>query len=111
MLLRRVQAIPSLAPMTLHPQIAALAGQMEDLAAFLRGQGDRRWSGRVELCAHLVADSNFAGVERFLRLFDGEDGLDSLTLPSAAANGRFAELRKVTRTLAERLAREEGVAD
>ena len=97
--------------MTLHPQIAALAGQMEELAAFLRSQGDRLWSGRVELCAHLVADSNFAGVERFLRLFEGEEGLGSLVLTGDPANARVAELRKVTRTLAERLAKEEGIAD
>lgn len=97
--------------MTLHPQIAALAGQMEALAAFLRGQGDRRWSGRVELCAHLVADSNFTGVERFLRLFEGDDSLDALVLSDAAANMRLAELRKSARTLAERLAKEEGALD
>jgi len=52
--------------MTLHPQIAALAAQLEDLAALLRSRGDRRWSGKIELCAHLVADSNFTGVEHFL---------------------------------------------
>lgn len=94
--------------MSLHPQIAALAVQMEDLAVFLRNHGDRLWSGRVELCAHLVADSNFSGVERFLRLFDGEEGLGQLTLGDEAANGRFAALLKASRTLAERLAREEG---
>ncbi|ANI78593.1 MULTISPECIES: hypothetical protein [Sphingobium] len=97
--------------MTLHPQIAALAAQLEDLAALLRSRGDRRWSGRVELCAHLVADSNFTGVDHFLRLFEGDDSLDEVRLNDAAANARLDELRKVTRTLAERLAREEGAAD
>jgi hypothetical protein len=97
--------------MTLHPQIAALAAQLEDLAALLRSRGDRRWPGKIELCAHLVADSNFTGVEHFLRLFEGEDSLDHVTLDNAAANARLVELRKVTRTLAERLAREEGTAD
>lgn len=97
--------------MMLHPQIAALAGRLEDLAALLRGQGDRRWSGKVELCAHLVADSNFAGVDRFLRLFDEDDGFDAMVLNDAAANMRLAELRKATRILAERLAREERAAD
>jgi hypothetical protein len=97
--------------MTLHPQIAALAAQLEDLAALLRSRGDRRWSGRVELCAHLVADSNFTGVDHFLRLFEGDDSLDEVRLNDAAANARLDELRKVTRTLAERLAREEGATD
>ena len=97
--------------MTLHPQIAALAAQLEDLAALLRSRGDRRWSGRVELCAHLVADSNFTGVDHFLRLFEGDDSLDEVRLNDAAANARLDELRKVTRILAERLAREEGAAD
>ena len=97
--------------MTLHPQIAALAAQMEELAALLRSRGDRQWSGRVELCAHLVADSNFTGVERFLRLFEGDDSLDTVMLNDALDDARLSELRKNTRTLAERLAREEGVAD
>jgi hypothetical protein len=97
--------------MKLHPQIAALAAQMEDLAALLRRFGDRRWSGRVELCAHLIADSNFTGVEHFLRLFEGDDSLDDVRLDAAAANARLGELRKATRTLAERLAREEDAAD
>lgn len=99
------------APMTLHPQIAALAGQMDALAVFLRGQGDRRWSGRVDLCAHLVADSNFSGVERFLRLFEGDESLDTLVLTDAVANLRLSELRKGARTLAERLTKEERAAD
>lgn len=97
--------------MTLHPQIAALAAQLEDLAAFLRSRGDRKWSGRIELCAHLVADSNFTGVDHFLRLFEGEDSLGHLTLGDAASDARLNELRKITRTLADRLAREEGTAD
>ena len=96
--------------MSLHPQIAALAGQMEELAAFLRSRGERHWSGRVDLCAHLVADSNFAGVDRFLRLFAEEDGLDSLVLQDEAANARLVELRRAARHLAERLAKEEGAA-
>lgn len=97
--------------MALHPQIAALAAQLEDLAAFLRSRGDRKWSGRVELCAHLVADSNFAGVERFLRLFEDDDSLAHLVLGDAASDARLDELRKMSRALAERLAREEGAAD
>jgi hypothetical protein len=94
--------------MALHPQIAALAAQLEDLSAFLRAQGDRLWSGRIDLCRHLVADSNFSGVERFLRLFEGEGSLTHLTLADAAANARLAELNGAARTLAERLAKEEG---
>ena len=97
--------------MALHPQIAALAAQLEDLAAFLRSRGDRKWSGRVERCAHLVADSNFTGVDHFLRLFEGEDSLADLVLGDPAHDARLDELRKTTRALAERLAREEGAAD
>jgi hypothetical protein len=97
--------------MKLHPQIAALAAQLEDLAALLRRCGDRRWSGRVELCAHLVADSNFTGVEHFLRLFEGEESLNDVRLDDAPANARLGELRKTTRTLAEWLVREEDSAD
>jgi hypothetical protein len=97
--------------MALHPQIAALAAQLEDLAAFLRSRGDRKWSGRVELCTHLVADSNFTGVDHFLRLFEGDDSLAHLVLGDPASDNRLDELRKVTRALAQRLAREEGAAD
>lgn len=96
-----------LSAMALHPQIAALAAQLEDLSCFLRSHGDRLWSGRIDLCRHLVADSNFAGVDRFLRLFEGEEGLDSVTLPDSTAHARLAELRRNARTVAERLAREE----
>ena len=94
--------------MALHPQIAALAAQLEDLADLLRAQGDRLWSGRIDLVRHLVADSNFAGVERFLRLFEGEEGLGALVLSDASANQRLVERRQAARALAERLAKEEG---
>ena len=94
--------------MSLHPQIAALAAQLEDLSTFLRGQGDRLWSGRVDLCRHLVADSNFAGVERFLRLFEGEESLDSVRLDDPRAIAEFDRLRNAARSLAQRLAKEEG---
>ncbi|GAY22261.1 MULTISPECIES: hypothetical protein [Sphingobium] len=94
--------------MALHPQIAALAAQLEDLADLLRAQGDRLWSGRIDLVRHLVADSNFAGVERFLRLFEGEEGLGALVLNDASANRRLIERRQAARILAERLAKEEG---
>ncbi|WP_375195888.1 hypothetical protein [Sphingobium sp.] len=94
--------------MPLHPQIAALAAQLEDLANLLRRNDDRLWSGRIDLIRHLVADSNFAGVERFLRLFEGEEGLAALELTDASANQRLAELRHSARILAQRLAKEEG---
>jgi len=94
--------------MPLHPQIAALVAQLEDLSAFLRAQGDRVWSGRIDLCRHLVADSNFAGVERFLRLFEGEASMADLQLSDAASTTRLGELNRAARILAERLAKEEG---
>ncbi|WP_242124970.1 hypothetical protein [Sphingobium sp. Sx8-8] len=94
--------------MPLHPQIAALAAKLEDLANLLRANGDRLWSGRIDLIRHLVADSNFAGVERFLRLFEGEEGLGALVLADASAHARLDELRQSARILAQRLAKEEG---
>jgi hypothetical protein len=94
--------------MALHPHIAALAAQLEDISILLRKEGDRLWSGRIDLCRHLVADSNFAGVDRFLRLFEGEDSLADVTLADEAATGRLRELTRAARTLAERLAKEEG---
>ncbi|EQB09977.1 hypothetical protein L288_04995 [Sphingobium quisquiliarum P25] len=94
--------------MNLHPQIAALAAQMEDLSTFLRAQGDRLWPGRIDLCRHLVADSNFAGVDRFLRLFEGEDGLGGVTLGDPGAMAELERLRKAALSLAQRLAKEEG---
>lgn len=95
--------------MVLHPQIAALAAQLEDLASLLRVHGNRHWAGRIDLIRHLVADSNFTGVERFLRLFGGEEGLDAVTLSDAPANERLIAVRQAARILAERLAKEEGV--
>ena len=94
--------------MALHPQIAALAAQLEDLADLLRAHGDRLWSGRIDLVRHLVADSNFAGVERFLRLFEGQEGLGTLVLSDASADQRLVERRQAAHALAERLAKEEG---
>lgn len=93
--------------MALHPQIAALAAQLEDIVALLRANGDRLWSGRIDLCRHLVADSNFAGVERFLRLFEGEESFGMLALASRDAADRLADLRKAAWTMADRLAKEE----
>ena len=93
--------------MGLHPQIAALAAQLEDLSFLLRDHGDRLWSGRIDLCRHLVADSNFAGVDHFLRLFEGDGNRADVMLASPAANARLNDMRRAARALAERLAREE----
>lgn len=98
--------------MVLHPQIAALVAQLDELVSLLKTHGERLWSGRIDLCRHLIADSNFAGVERFLRLFEEEDGgLSLLTLKDPIANARLIELRKASRVMADRLAREEHQAD
>ncbi|NIJ15211.1 hypothetical protein [Sphingobium vermicomposti] len=94
--------------MNLHPQIAALAVQLEDLSIFLRVHGDRIWSGKVDLCRHLVADSNFAGVDHFLRLFEGDDNLDDVRLDDPGDTAELDRLRKAARVLAGRLAKEEG---
>jgi hypothetical protein len=51
--------------MTLHPQIAAFAAQLDDLSRLLRAQGARPWADRIDLIQRAVADSNYAGVTRF----------------------------------------------
>lgn len=97
--------------MALHPQIAALSAQLENLASFLRANGERLWSSRIDLCRHLVADSNFVGVERFLRLFEGDENLKDLVLPDPLADRRLSEMRKASWTMADRLDREEREVD
>lgn len=93
--------------MPLHPQVAAFAAQLDDLSALLRAQGDRRWSDRIDLCRGLVADSNFAGVERFLALFEGPDSLADLRFGDPEADARLADCLSAARSFAERLASEE----
>ncbi|MFD2431055.1 hypothetical protein ACFSUK_29270 [Sphingobium scionense] len=70
--------------MTLHPQIAAFAAQLDDLSRLLRAQGARPWADRIDLIQRAVADSNYAGVTRFLELFEGEVGFAELTLSDEA---------------------------
>ncbi|EQA96523.1 hypothetical protein FHS51_000601 [Sphingobium wenxiniae] len=98
--------------MTLHPQIAALAAQLEELSALLRGHGDRWWSAKIDLCRGLITDSNFTGVEKFLALLNGAGGFADFKLRDGEGallpdHLRLVELRQAARTLAERLAREE----
>ncbi len=98
--------------MALHPQIAALAAQLEELSALLRDHGDRWWSAKIDLCRDLIADSNFTGVEKFLALVGGAGGFADFELRDGEgellpAQIRLAELRQAALTLAERLAREE----
>ncbi len=97
--------------MTLHPQIAAFAAQLDDLSRLLRGQGDRLWSDRIDLIHRAVADSNYNGVERFLALFDGEDSFADLTLADADAQSALVTCRAAARAMAQRLAKEEQAGD
>ena len=94
--------------MTLHPQIAAFAAQLDDLSRLLRAQGARPWADRLDLIQHAVADSNYAGVTRFLEMFDGEGGFADLIFADAAANAALVECRAAALAMAQRLAREEG---
>lgn len=95
-------------PMTLHPQIAAFAAQLDDLSRLLRAQGARPWADRIDLIQRAVADSNYAGVSRFLEMFDGEGGFADLTLSDEAADAALSECRAAALAMAQRLAREEG---
>ena len=95
-------------PMTLHPQIAAFAAQLDDLSRLLRAQGARPWADRIDLIQRAVADSNYAGVTRFLEMFDGEGGFAELTLSDEAADAALSECRAAALAMAQRLAREEG---
>ncbi|WP_037490375.1 MULTISPECIES: hypothetical protein [Sphingobium] len=94
--------------MTLHPQIAAFAAQLDDLSRLLRAQGSRSWADRIDLIQRAVADSNYAGVSRFLEMFEGEGGFAELTLADEAANAALSECRAAALAMAQRLAREEG---
>lgn len=95
-------------PMTLHPQIAAFAAQLDDLSRLLRAQGARPWADRIDLIQRAVADSNYAGVTCFLEMFDGEGGFADLTLSDEAADAALSECRAAALAMAQRLAREEG---
>jgi len=94
--------------MTLHPQIAAFAAQLDDLSRLLRAQGARPWADRIDLIQRAVADSNYAGVTRFLEMFEEEADFADLTLSDEAADVRLSECRAAALALAQRLAREEG---
>lgn len=94
--------------MTLHPQIAAFAAQLDDLSRLLRAQGARPWADRVDLIQRAVADSNYAGVTRFLDMFEGESGFVELTLADEAADATLSQCRTAALAMAQRLAREEG---
>ncbi|WP_313333982.1 hypothetical protein [Sphingobium yanoikuyae] len=94
--------------MTLHPQIAAFAAQLDDLSRLLRAQGARPWADRIDLIQRAVADSNYAGVTRFLEMFEGEGGFAALTLSDEAADAALCECRVAALAMAQRLACEEG---
>jgi len=98
--------------MVLHPQIAALAAQLEEMSALLRDHGDRWWSVKIDLCRNLIADSNFTGIEKFLALIGDAGGFADFELRDGEgkllpAHVRLVELRQAARVLAERLAGEE----
>ena len=97
--------------MALHPQVAAFAAQLDDLSRLLRGQGDRLWADRIDLIQRAVADSNYAGVARFLDLFDGEGGFAGFTLPDRQAQAQLSTCRAAAHAMARRLAKEEGAGD
>ncbi|WP_298397942.1 hypothetical protein [Sphingobium sp.] len=97
--------------MTLHPQIAAFAAQLDDLASLLRRHDARPWADRVDLLHRMIADSNFNGVQRFLALFEGEGGFADVTLSDAQANADLAACRAAALAMARRLAKEEQAGD
>jgi hypothetical protein len=97
--------------MTLHPQIAAFAAQLDDLSRLLRAQDNRLWADRIALIHRTVADSNYAGVQRFLGLFEGEGGFASVQLDNVEADSELAACRTAALAMARRLAKEEQTGD
>lgn len=93
--------------MALHPQVAALAAQPDDLSRLLRRHDARVWADKVDLLHRMVADSNFNGVERYLALYEGEGGFVDLTLADPAAQAELNSCRTAARAMAQRLAQEE----
>lgn len=101
--------------MPLHPDLAALAEAMRRLAAHLAAHDEPHWADAVGRSADWVADSDRAGLDRFLALFGGMGSLDDLVLhrdgrPLTGENGELERLRGEAWELADRLRYEDRCA-
>ncbi|MEG3172186.1 MAG: hypothetical protein EOO77_04240 [Oxalobacteraceae bacterium] len=103
--------------MALHPDVARLAGTLEAMVTLLKLHGDNGWAEKVERCRSSIAQSDYHGVDRLLRLYGGMGSLNDVVLQSggiapAEDNERFNALRtdawKQVNALARDRARDDG---
>jgi hypothetical protein len=102
--------------MTLHPDVARLAGTLEAMTILLKLHGDHRWAEQIERCRSSIARSDYQGVERLLHFYGGMGSLNDVILQSggvtpAEDNERFAALRTNAWEQAHSLARHEQGGD
>lgn len=98
--------------MTLHPDVARLAGTLEAMTTLLKLHGDDGWAEQIERCRSSIAQSDYYGVDRLLRLYGGMGSLNDVILQSgglapAEDNERFDALRSDAWEQAHGLARSE----
>lgn len=103
--------------MALHPDVARLAGTLEAMAALLKLHDYNGWVEQVERCRSSIAQSDYHGVDRLLRLYGGMGSLNDVVLQSGGIapredKERFNTLRtdawKDANALARDRAREDG---
>lgn len=102
--------------MALHPDVARLAGTLEVMATLLKLHGDNGWAEQVERCRSSIAQSDYHGVDRLLRLYGGMGSLNDVVLQSggiapAEDNERFNALRTDAWKDANALARDRARED
>jgi hypothetical protein len=98
--------------MALHPDVARLAGTLEAMTTLLKLHGDNGWADQIERCRSSIAQSDYHGVDRLLRLYGGMGSLNDVILQSdgvapADDNERFEALRTDAWEQARALARDE----
>jgi len=98
--------------MALHPDVARLAGTLEAMTTLLKLHGDNGWADQVERCRSSIAQSDYHGVDRLLRLYGRMGSLNDVVLQSGGVapvedNERFDALRIDAWKQANALAREE----
>jgi hypothetical protein len=102
--------------MTLHPDIARLAGTLDAMTKLLKAHGDDAWAEQIERCRSSIALSDYYGVERLLRLYGGMGSLNDVVLQSGGAapaedNERFDALRTNAWEQAQSFARDEATGN
>ncbi|MGA1802832.1 DUF6966 domain-containing protein [Rhizobium sp. HT1-10] len=66
--------------MSLHPDILRFASALRKLETHLRTNDAPHWANDIARCAAWIEQSDYNGVERFLRLFGGMGSLNDLIL-------------------------------